>query len=431
MLDVLNEQLIEEGKEPIAFDTTAARASAGLRVVINGVPTAHRDHDLPAPHAQLQGRRRGLDRALAGQGLPGAEGPDRGPLGLRPHHPGGRLHVRPTRARAPDGNALPIPKRSPTGHGRRECIGCGACVAACPNASAMLFVRPRSRSWAAAPGTARARAAGLAMVGPWTRRASARATNHGECEAVCPKESPSNARGGAGRRRAASRSGGATSAERDGRPVSRGTVLSGAAAERGSPKHRPSVTFGCASAPARLPSPTRIATPTRPPTVASGRLGGLPRHRHPLLPHALPEDCQVWRLCLSDDPTQSAQPQEPGHVPPMRPFSCAAEARESRAPLRTRRRAPAGVPYTALCRQRSSSEGHKAVWGSPGNGLPEKRVTATKRPSRRLEVAGTTRAGRTPQATAGRRAGAEARRAPNATAGRCVGIPSVSQRLGP
>jgi hypothetical protein len=47
--------------------------------------------------------------------------------------------------------------------------------------------------------------------------------------------------------------------------------------------------------------------------------------------------------------------------------------------LNTRGRATAGVPYTALCRQRSSSHGHNAVWGSPGNGLPEKRATATKK----------------------------------------------------
>jgi hypothetical protein len=52
--------------------------------------------------------------------------------------------------------------------------------------------------------------------------------------------------------------------------------------------------------------------------------------------------------------------------------------REPRAPLSTKRRAPAGVQYTVLCRLRSSFDGHNTVWGSPGNGLPEKCATATK-----------------------------------------------------
>jgi hypothetical protein len=53
-------------------------------------------------------------------------------------------------------------------------------------------------------------------------------------------------------------------------------------------------------------------------------------------------------------------------------------ARESRAPLSPRRRVPAGVQYTVLCRQLSSFDEHNTVWGSPGNGLPEKCVTATE-----------------------------------------------------
>jgi hypothetical protein len=60
----------------------------------------------------------------------------------------------------------------------------------------------------------------------------------------------------------------------------------------GSPENRPSVTFGFASAPAQRPAATRIATFTRSPAVASGRLDGLPRSRCTLLRHALPEDCQ-------------------------------------------------------------------------------------------------------------------------------------------
>jgi hypothetical protein len=89
----------------------------------------------------------------------------------------------------------------------------------------------------------------------------------------------------------------------------------GAAARRGSSKHRLSVTFGFASAPARLPSATRNATTNRLPTVASGRLDGLPRPRYTLLRYALPED-SVW----PDGP----------RVPP----SCAGGPKPATRPLR-------------------------------------------------------------------------------------------------
>ena len=69
------------------------------------------------------------------------------------------------------------------------CIGCGACVAACPNASAMLFTRPRSRTSAccrrASPSATRARSS---MVAQMDAEGFGDCTNHGECEAVCPKE---------------------------------------------------------------------------------------------------------------------------------------------------------------------------------------------------------------------------------------------------
>jgi hypothetical protein len=219
-------------------------------------------------------------------------------------------------------------------------------------------------------------------------------------------------------RRAASRSGGAMSAERDGRPAERRNGPRGAAAERGSSKHRPSVTFGCASAPARLPSTTRVATTNRSPTVASGRLDGLPRHHHTILRHALPED-SVWpdghRIppSCAGGPKPATRPlrpkglrspwqgplaapigvmpgltmctsnrELPSHiVKPGTSHRCA----PSRAPQGPRivcssehLNSRNGVPYTVLCRRRSSFDGHNTVWGSPGNGLPENCVTATK-----------------------------------------------------
>jgi hypothetical protein len=140
--------------------------------------------------------------------------------------------------------------------------------------------------------------------------------------------------------------------------------------------HRPSVTFGFASAPARLPTATRIATPARTATVASGRLGGLPRDRCTLVRHALPKDCQVGYFAHRN-PTATAKCRT-WTRPTGTPLLVLRWARESRATLSTRRRATAGVPYTALCRRRSSFDGHNAVWGSPGNGLPERRAPAGK-----------------------------------------------------
>ena len=140
----------------------------------------------------------------------------------------------------------------------------------------------------------------------------------------------------------------------------------GAAAEGGSPGHRPSVTFGCASAPARLPSATRIVTPARTPTVASGRLDGLPRPRYTLLRHALPEDCPA-RQCAprtEESPRTLSSPARPT----VTPLLVHPGARESRAPLSTRIREPAGVPSLRMCRCPSelvrahSQGGHPREW---------------------------------------------------------------------
>jgi hypothetical protein len=86
--------------------------------------------------------------------------------------------------------------------------------------------------------------------------------------------------------------------------------------------------------------------------------------------------CRRSKRNRRNDWHRSRGPRDAPHT--VTPLLVHPGARESRAPLSTRIRAPAGVPYTALCRRRSSFDGHNAVWGSPGNGLPENCATATK-----------------------------------------------------
>ena len=91
---------------------------------------------------------------------------------------------------APDANAIPVPKENAElAMDAAACIGCGACVAACPNASAMLFTGGQGL----APGACCRRASRSAthrvrrMVAPMDAEGFGNCTNHGECEAACPK----------------------------------------------------------------------------------------------------------------------------------------------------------------------------------------------------------------------------------------------------
>ncbi|HTL97958.1 MAG TPA: succinate dehydrogenase/fumarate reductase iron-sulfur subunit, partial [Holophagaceae bacterium] len=90
---------------------------------------------------------------------------------------------------APDANAIPVPKQqADQAMAAAECIGCGACVAACPNASAMLFVSAKVSHLAHLPqGQAERMTRVRDMVAQMDAEEFGTCTNHGECEAACPK----------------------------------------------------------------------------------------------------------------------------------------------------------------------------------------------------------------------------------------------------
>ncbi len=192
MLDVVNEKLIAEGKEPIAFEHDCREGICGsCGFMINGI----------------------------------AHGPQRGTtvcqLHMRHFKDGDELYLEPWRARAfpvlkdlvvdrnafdriissggyitaqtgsaQDGNDVPIPKGdADRAMDAAACIGCGACVAACPNASAALFTGAKISHLGLLPqGQAERSRRALRMVAQYNTELFGSCTNIGECEAVCPKE---------------------------------------------------------------------------------------------------------------------------------------------------------------------------------------------------------------------------------------------------
>jgi succinate dehydrogenase / fumarate reductase iron-sulfur subunit len=90
----------------------------------------------------------------------------------------------------PDGNAIPVPKaEADVAMDAAACIGCGACVAACKNGSAMLFVAAKVSQLAHLPqGQPERRQRAINMVGAMDAEGFGNCTNQYECEAVCPKE---------------------------------------------------------------------------------------------------------------------------------------------------------------------------------------------------------------------------------------------------
>ena len=194
MLDVVNEGLVRQGKDAIAFDSDCREGICGMcSLMVNGV----------------------------------AHGPDRGTtvcqLHMRRFKDGDTITIEPWRAKAfpvvkdlvvdrsafdriieaggfvsincggaPDGNAIPIPKDlAEASMDSAACIGCGACVAACKNASAHLFMGAKISHLALLPqGAVERRTRVVAMVQQADAEGFGSCSNEGECEAVCPKEIP-------------------------------------------------------------------------------------------------------------------------------------------------------------------------------------------------------------------------------------------------
>ncbi len=191
MLDVLNEQLIYENREPIEFDSDCREGICGsCGLMINGI--AHGQQKLTAT-CQLHMRsfkdgdtitiepwrakafpvvkdlvvdRSAFDRIMAA---------------------GGYISV--NTGAAPDANTLPVAKEnSDRAFDYANCIGCGACVAACPNASASLFTAAKITHLALLPqGHPERKLRVQNMTEQMSAEGFGDCSNHGECEAVCPK----------------------------------------------------------------------------------------------------------------------------------------------------------------------------------------------------------------------------------------------------
>ena len=191
MLDQLNEQLVEENKEPVTFDHDCREGICGsCGMVVNGVP--HGPRKLTTT-CQLHMREYNDGAELwlepwRATGFPVLKDlmVDRSAFD-RIISAGGYVSV--NTGSAQDANATPINKRdADLAFDAATCIGCGACVAACPNASAMLFTSAKITHLGLLPqGQVERNERAVNMVNQMESEGFGGCTNHGECEAACPK----------------------------------------------------------------------------------------------------------------------------------------------------------------------------------------------------------------------------------------------------
>ena len=193
MLDVLNERLIAEGTEPIAFDSDCREGICGTcGLMISG--EAHGPERTTTCQLHMRSFRDGETITIE----PWRADPfpvirdlvvDRGAFD-RIIQAGGFISV--NTGAAPDAHATPVPKENADrAFVGAECIGCGACVAACPNASAMLFMGAKITHLGELPqGQPERDARVVSMVNQHDHEGFGGCTNIGACSAACPKGIP-------------------------------------------------------------------------------------------------------------------------------------------------------------------------------------------------------------------------------------------------
>ncbi len=192
MLDVVNERLIASGKDPIAFDSDCREGICGAcGFLINGIPHGP---DPGTTVCQLHMRRfKDNDRLVLepwrARAFPLVKDlvVDRSAFD-RIIQAGGYTSV--NVGGAQDANTILVPKPiADKAMDAAACIGCGACVAACKNASAALFTSAKVSHLALLPqGQVERRQRAIAMVDRHDAEGFGSCSNEGECEAVCPKE---------------------------------------------------------------------------------------------------------------------------------------------------------------------------------------------------------------------------------------------------
>lgn len=191
MIDVVNEGLILKGEEPIAFDHDCREGICGTcGAVVNGRPHGpekgttlcqlHMRHFNDGDVVVVEPWRSRAFKVVKDLMV------DRGALDSI-IQAGGYISV--NTGGAPDANTMPVPQNvAEKAMDAAECIGCGACVAACPNASAMLFVSAKVSQLALLPqGQPEAAQRVLAMVSKMDEMGFGNCGNERECEAECPK----------------------------------------------------------------------------------------------------------------------------------------------------------------------------------------------------------------------------------------------------
>ena len=192
MLDQLNEQLQATGIEPVVFDHDCREGICGsCSLVINGVPHGP---ERATTTCQLHMRSFKDGDTIVIEPWRAKAFPvikdlmvDRGAFD-RVIQAGGYVGI--NTGGTPDANSVRIPKHNADrAMDSAECIGCGACVAACKNASAMLFVGAKVSHLAELPqGKPEAMGRALNMVNAMDKEGFGNCTNQYECEAACPKE---------------------------------------------------------------------------------------------------------------------------------------------------------------------------------------------------------------------------------------------------